>query len=319
MNLKSFLKVVEIQTKIASVTPFLLGIAYTLYTFGQIKALPVLFFFLSMLAFDMFTTALNNYMDWKRAQVKSGYNYETHNAIVRDRLSEKTILITLAVLFLFAAAFGLLTFLNTDLTVLALGGLSFMIGILYSAGPLPISRTPLGEIFSGFFMGMVIPFLVVYLSIYDRRPIGITLDTANIVLTLNWRLLLPMVLIALPPMLCIAGIMLANNICDIEDDLPNKRYTLPILIGKKKALFVYDMLYFVSYVDILVCVMLGYLPVIALITLVFGIKVFKNQRAFHELQTKKDTFGLSVMNLALTVFPLILSLFVAAALNLLRR
>ena len=157
MNLKSFLKLVEIQTKIASVTPFLLGIAYTLYRFETIRLLPVLFFLLSMLAFDMFTTCLNNYMDWKRAQKKSGFNYESHNAIVKYSLSEKTVILTLILLFLFAAIFGILTFINADLTVLILGGLSFMIGILYSAGPLPISRTPLGEIFSGFFMGFIIP------------------------------------------------------------------------------------------------------------------------------------------------------------------
>lgn len=316
MNLRSFLKVVEIQTKIASVTPFLLGIAYTLYAFGQLKTLPVLFFFLSMVAFDMFTTALNNYMDWKRAQIKHGYNYETHNAIVRDKLSEKNILTLLAILFLFAAVFGLITFLNTDPMVLVLGGLSFMIGILYSAGPLPISRTPLGEIFSGFFMGMVIPFLVVYLSIYDRQPISIALDNVHITLTFNWNLLLPMVLISLPTMLCIAGIMLANNICDMEDDLPNRRYTLPILMGKKNALLTYDALYLASFIDILVCVVLGYLPIICLVTLLFGIKVYKNQKAFHKLQTKKDTFGFSVMNLALTAFPLIAGLFASAVIKL---
>ena len=316
MNYKSFLKFVEIQTKIASITPFLLGIAYTLYRFGNLKVLPVLYFFLSMLAFDMFTTALNNYMDWKRDRIKSGYNYETHNAIVRDRLPEKTILTTLTILFIFAFIFGLLTFLNTDLTVFILGGASFLIGILYSAGPLPLSRTPLGEIFSGFFMGMVIPFLVIYLSIFDKQPLTVALDASQIFVTINHSLLLPIVLITLPTMLSIAGIMLANNICDVEDDILNKRYTLPILIGNKKALVVHDALYLVAFIDILACVILGYLPLISLVALVFGIKVYKNQKAFHKLQTKKDTFGLSVMNLVLTVFPLIVSLFVAAFMNL---
>lgn len=316
MNLKSFLKVVEIQTKIASVTPFLLGISYTLYRFGSLKAMSVLLFFLSMLAFDMFTTTLNNYMDWKRAQVKSGYNYETHNAIVRDNLSERTLWITMASLFLFAAVLGLITFLSSDLTVLVLGGASFLIGILYSAGPLPISRTPLGELFSGFFMGLVIPFLVIYLSIYDKHPIGVALDASNLFITINWSLLLPIILITLPPMFCIAGIMLANNICDVEDDLPNNRYTLPICIGRKKALIIYDALYIFSFIDILACVILGYLPLISIVTLLSAIKVYQNQKAFHALQTKKDTFGLSVLNLVLIVAPLIVSLFIGFIITL---
>lgn len=312
MNLRSFLKLVEIQTKIASVTPFILGIAYTLYRFRVLNALPVLFFFLSMLAFDMFTTSLNNYMDWRRAERKHGYNYESHNAIVSYNMTERTVLVTMAVLFLAATAFGVLTFLNTDLTVLALGALSFIIGILYSAGPLPISRTPLGEIFSGFFMGFVLPFILIYLSVYEQRPIQVTLDAQHLILNFNWSILLPIALVCVPTMLCIANIMLANNICDVEDDIDNKRYTLPIMIGRRKALVLFDALYMACYLDIVLCVVLGYLPWISLFTLVTLVRVIQNLRAFHKVQTKKDTFGLSVMNFALIAMPLILSIFLSS-------
>lgn len=120
--MRAFLKLVEIQTKIASVTPFIWSIIFTGYYFGSLRLDLLLIFFASMLAFDMFTTALNNYLD-KRAKKRHGYNYEEHNAIVRYGMSEKKVLLIIAVLFIAAAAFGLLLFSRTDAIVLLLGGL----------------------------------------------------------------------------------------------------------------------------------------------------------------------------------------------------
>lgn len=311
MRIKSFLKLVEIQTKIASVTPFVFGVFYSFFMYKTLKVLNVLFFFISLICFDMFTTALNNYQDYKKAIKKEGYNYEVHNAIGQFGLKESTVVITIAVLFIVAIVFGILTFLRTDYYLLALGMLSFLMGILYSAGPLPISRTPFGELFSGGFMGLVIPFLVVYASIFDYSPLTLVINNTNIIFNINWRLLLPVILSSLPAVFCIANIMLANNICDMEDDFINKRYTLPIQIGKKKALVLYGAIYALAYLDIIFCAVMGYLPLISLLTLLTACKVYKNIKVFYDLQTKKDTFGLAVANLMLIMFPLILSLIVS--------
>ncbi len=308
MHIKSFLKLVEIQTKIASVTPFVFGLLYTIYKFETLNTLTILFFFISLLCFDMFTTALNNYQDFKRAVKKEGYNYEVHNAIGQFGLKENTVVITIAILLITAIIFGILTFLRTDLWLLAFGALSFLMGILYSAGPLPISRTTFGELFSGVFMGLLIPFLVVYASIFSYVPLTIIVNNEIILFSLNWSIILPIVFASLPAVFCIANIMLANNICDMEDDFTNKRYTLPIQIGKKKALFLFGAIYAFAYLDIILCVVLGYLPLISLLTLLTVYKVFKNVKIFYGLQTKKDTFGLAVLNLALILFPLIISL-----------
>ncbi|HHW22878.1 MAG TPA: 1,4-dihydroxy-2-naphthoate polyprenyltransferase [Clostridiaceae bacterium] len=316
MHVKSFLKLVEIQTKIASVTPFAFGILYTVYRYGTLNVLTVLFFFISMLCFDMFTTALNNYKDYKRAIKREGYNYEVHNAIGQYKLKESTVLITIITLFIIASIFGILTFLRSDIWLLVLGMLCFAVGILYSAGPLPISRTPFGEVFSGLFMGFFIPFLVVHASIYDQYPITLALTEERVVFTLDWTLVLPIFLSSLPAVFCIANIMLANNICDVEDDFTNRRYTLPIQIGREKALILFAAIYALTYLDIISCVVLGYLPVISLLALLPAVKVYSNVRAFFKLQTKKDTFALSVMNLMLIMFPIILSLLIAVIIKL---
>lgn len=311
MHIKSFLKLVEIQTKIASVTPFIFGVLYTLYKYETLNVLTVLLFFISLICFDMFTTALNNYQDFKRAVKKEGYNYEIHNAMGQFNLKESTVVITIVMLFIIAVTFGVLTFLRSNIWLLALGMLSFIMGILYSAGPLPISRTPFGEVFSGGFMGFLIPFLVVYASIFDLLPITLALTDERVVFTINWVLILPIFFSSLPAVFCIANIMLANNICDMEDDFTNRRYTLPIQIGKKKALFLYGAIYALAYLDIIFCVILGYLPYVSLLTLLTAYKVYKNIKVFYRIQTKKDTFGLAVLNLVLIMFPLIVSLLLA--------
>jgi len=311
LAMKAFLKLVEIQTKIASVTPFIWSIVYTGYYFGSLRSDLILFFFVSMLAFDMFATALNNYLDWKRARKRHGYNYEMHNAIVRYGMSEKKVILIMALLFFVAVIFGLLLFLNTDAIVLFLGMACFLIGILYSGGPLPISRTSLGEIFSGFFMGYVLPFIAIFISLFNQKPILLSVENEFISVLIIWKVMIPATLALVPTTLLIAGIMLANNICDIEDDMANRRYTLPIYIGKKRALIIFDMLYILCYLDILLGILLGYLPVLSLAVLVPSPWVFRNLRAFSRIQTKKDTFKYAVNNLILVMVPLILSVLLA--------
>lgn len=150
MRVSSFLKLVEIQTKVASVIPFALGTAYAVYRFNQFNVKNFFLMFISLISFDMVTTAINNYLDYKKANKTYGYGYESHNAIVRDKLKESDVVMTIFALLLTATAAGFMLYLNTNIVVLLLGMVSFLVGILYTFGPVPISRMPLGEIFSGF-------------------------------------------------------------------------------------------------------------------------------------------------------------------------
>ena len=65
--MKAFLKLVEIQTKLASQLPLLLGTGYVLYAYETFSIRNFVFMFLSLLTFDMATTAINNYMDFKKS------------------------------------------------------------------------------------------------------------------------------------------------------------------------------------------------------------------------------------------------------------
>jgi len=242
----------------------------------------------------MTTTALNNYFDWKRAKKRHGYNFEIHNSIEKYHLREQTVVATIVAMLLSAIIIGILIVIRTNLIVLAVGALSFFIGIIYSFGPLPISRTPLGEAFSGFFMGFVIVFLAIYVHVFREGVLAYTIEGSDILLRIGIMDVISIFLVSLPVLCGIANIMLANNICDVEDDIENGRHTLPVYIGKKKSIILFNALYFASYADILFLVLVGVLPVLSLCTLLTLIPVYKGIRLFNTKQSKKDTFPVAV-------------------------
>lgn len=315
MSLSSFFKLVEIQTKVASVIPFIIGTLYSIYHFESFNASSFIIMFISLISFDMATTAINNYYDYKKARKTSGFNYESHNAIVSCKLKESTVKLVIAALLVTAAASGILLFLNTSPVILLLGVLSFGVGVLYSFGPVPISRTPLGEIFSGLFMGFVIVFISIYIHIYDMGIISLTWSEGVLGFSLDMAETAYIFLLSVPTINGIANIMLANNICDIEDDMENKRYTLPVYIGKEKALWVFKALYYICYADILLLLALGIMPAAAAVTLLTMIPVRRNILSFYNKQTKRDTFALSVKNFLIMNVVQLLALAGAVALG----
>lgn len=311
MRVSSFLKLVEIQTKVASVFPFLLGTFYAMYRFGSFNTKNFFLMLVSLLGIDMATTAINNYMDFKKAIKKFGYGYEHHNAIGRDKLSEASVVAVIGVLLLIAVTFGFLLYMNTSEVVLLLGAVSFLIGLLYSFGPVPISRTPFGEIFSGGFMGLIIPFLATYIHVFDQGLLSFSLQAGMLSFGMNITEVLYLILLSLPAAAGIANIMLANNICDIEDDIENKRYTLPIYIGKENALAVFKALYYIGYAALAILLALRAVPPVTLLVFATFPLVRRHIQIFTKVQSKKDTFILAVKNFVVMNAALVLTLMVA--------
>jgi len=316
VNIKSFLKLVEIQTKTASVISFLLGSIYVVYRFKQFNPINFFIMFASLLCIDMATTAINNYMDFKKANKKSGFGYETHNAIVRYNLKESSVVTVISLLLLTGAGLGVVLVLRTNIVILLIGAISFAVGILYSFGPIPISRTHFGEVFSGLFMGLIIPFLAVYIHVYDSDLLRVGLTSGLLTVTVNLIEMIYILLLSLTSVTGIANIMLANNICDMDDDLTNLRYTLPIFIGKKNALYVFSGLYYCGYAAVAVLVILQVLPILSALTILTLLAVQKNIRKFYKLQTKKDTFVVAVKNFSLVNSVLFLTIGIAVVINM---
>jgi 1,4-dihydroxy-2-naphthoate octaprenyltransferase len=297
--INKFLQYVEIRTKLASVLPFLLGLAYAWLAFAKINWLNTGLFFLSMICFDMATTALNNYTDSRTNGVPLQFPR-------RKALGILLVLLALAVLF------GLLLAWQAGWVLLAAGALCFLIGILYTFGPAPISRMPLGELFSGVFMGFFIPFLTILANASRAALITFTLVNWQLQLTFDLVDLAKIVLLTVAPICGIANIMLANNICDVEHDRQVDRFTLPYYIGLAWALRLFAGLYYLGFLAIAALVILQILPIYGLVPLLTLPLVQRNLRQFHAVQSKPATFPLSVQNFVIMMIPLIIVTALAA-------
>ncbi|WP_446899706.1 1,4-dihydroxy-2-naphthoate polyprenyltransferase [Clostridium sp. LBM24168] len=293
MHLKEFLEFIEIKTKLASIIPFFLGTIYSIYRYDSLKTTNFFIMLVSLISFDMATTAINNYCDYKNRMCKDD---EKMNIISSGKLKESTALAVIILLFAVAVVFGIILTVRTNLIVLFIGAISFFIGIFYTFGPIPISRMPIGEIFSGFFMGFVIVFLSVYINIFDSNIILFSYNSGILNLNINMIELINIFLISISCINGIFNIMLANNICDLQKDVANNKFTLTYYIGKKNSLTLFKFMYYISYLIIIVLIITRILPKIFLLSLLTSFIVNKNIREFYKDSVKDKTFILSVMN-----------------------
>lgn len=315
MSLTNFFKFIEIQTKLASMIPFIVGTLYSLYRYKSFSLKNFIIMGISLLAFDMATTAINNYIDYKKALKGHEYDHENKNKILRYNINESTALAIIFTLLSIAVLFGVLLTLNTNVIVLLIGIISFLAGIFYTYGPVPISRMPLGEVFSGIFMGFVILFLSCYIHLFDKNIISLIYNNNMLNISINLLEIFYILLISIPTINCIANIMLANNICDVEEDVINNRFTLPYYLGVKNALKLFKALYYIGYLDIILLVILRISPVTSLLVILTIIPMNKNIKLFTQSPIKSETFILSVKNFALMNITHILSVLIILIYN----
>lgn len=281
--IKRFLSYVEIMTKITSTFAFLYTIAYISYAEQAVNWRFTLIFFASMFLFDLTTTAINNYIDTKTNTQTLQFKRSTALAIIFVLLGTSTLL-------------GLYLVYLTDIVVLLLGGLCFICGILYTYGPVPISRQPWGELLSGIFYGFFIPFILLYINMPEGTYLTLGWDWKTVSIDLQVFPIFAVILLSVIPVCTTANIMLANNICDLDHDVLVKRYTLPYYLGKKASLYLFAAIYYGTYLAVVIMAAVGILSPVCLISLVSLIPVQKNINTFFRMQEKSSTFVTSIKN-----------------------
>ena len=295
MTRKSFFDLVEIRTKLASLFPFMIAVLFTNTYFHSFHWGKTLFFFFGMLAFDMATTAINNYMDFRKAHSEE-YKYQ-ENVIGKDQLSERTVVMIIFGLIGFSAIVGITLAIQTGWLLLLMGCACCFIGVFYTFGPIPLSRMPLGEVFSGVTMGLGIFAITIYLNTYDKKLFFMELDLQHFAITGSTTAALAVVWASIPLIATIANIMLANNLCDLEQDIENHRYTLPFYLGKENAVILFNLLMYSSYVTIVIGLIAGIYQWPILLTFLSLVKVYPQTKVFTEKQIKSKTFVMSIKNL----------------------
>ena len=213
MTLRQFFGIVEIRTKIVSLSTYLLASLYVLVRTGRLDPLRASLMLVATLLVDMGTTGFNTYFDFRKGVDSAEYNREVSKVIVHEGVPWGMALLVSLALFALAVPFGIALAILSGWPVVLIGAGCMAVGYFYTGGPRPISRTPFGELFAGGTMGSVLFILIWY--IHAGSP--------------DLRVLMA----SLPSTFLIASILTVNNTCDIVGDTAAGRRTLSILLGRR--------------------------------------------------------------------------------------
>lgn len=299
MSLAVFLEVIEIRTKVASIFPFIMGILFSLVYFHEFHPLNTIIFFVGMILFDLTTTSINNYMDFKKAKSKV-YKYE-QNVIGREKIPETLVRNMIFGMLALTLLIGLYLTWMTGWLLLLMGLVVCFIGVFYTFGPVPLSRMPLGEVFSGVTMGLGIFAITIYLNTVTQKVFYLDIDFATGTFGLVGHLwaVCAIVLASLPLVFTIANIMLANNLRDLETDIENHRYTLVYYIGRTNGIHLFQGLMLASYGAILIGFLFGLYQWPILLVFLTLPKIRQNLKEHQASLPHPRSFGYSIKNMIL--------------------
>lgn len=253
------------RTLAAALGPTILGAAFSYYAFGALHGTGLAIFhtvliFLAVVSAQIIANLWNELKDFKSG-LDAGQKIGNAGSLTRGTVTPKLISTMIKILMIVPIIIGL--YLSATITwwYIPAGIICILISFLYSGGPKPISRTPFGEISSGIAMGFAIVLITGYA--WTRE--------------LSLAFLIP----ALPATLLVGSIMLTNNIRDIRNDENHGRRTLPIVLGRDRAISLMSITYIFNFIWIGAWIYLKVLPIPALLALIAIIPAFKTINIFY--------------------------------------
>ena len=253
------------RTLAAALGPTILGAAFSYYAFGALHGTGLAIFhtiliFLAVVSAQIIANLWNELKDFKSG-LDAGQKIGNAGSLTRGAVTPKLISTMIKILMIVPIIIGL--YLSATITwwYIPAGIICILISFLYSGGPKPISRTPFGEISSGIAMGFAIVLITGYA--WTRE--------------LSLAFLIP----ALPATLLVGSIMLTNNIRDIRNDEKHGRRTLPIILGRDRAISLMSIAYIFNFIWIGAWIYLKVLSIPALLTLIAIIPAFKTIKTFY--------------------------------------
>lgn len=203
------------RTLTISIAPILAAAAHAWSASGRLAWAPVFAALIASIAIQIATNLFNDAADGLRGHdgpARLGPPRVTALGLIpaRDVMRAAFVMVGLAALA------GVAAVVYGGWPILAIGLLSLVAGWSYSNGPLPISATPLGEIFVVLFFGIAAVSGTAYLA----SPGAVSAQTLLLGLALG-----------LPA----AATLTVNNHRDRVEDARNGRRTLAILVGERGA------------------------------------------------------------------------------------
>lgn len=257
-NLQLMWKMTRPHTLTATFAPIILGTVLAAQE-ATIRWDLFIVVMLACLALQIATNLFNEYYDFKRG-LDTAESVGIGGGIVRHGLKPSSVLAVAFVLYAVAAVLGVYICMESSWWLVAIGLFGMAVGYLYTGGPLPIAYTPFGELFSGLLMGNGFVIISYFIQTGEVSLLSI--------------------LVSVPTGILVGAINMSNNIRDIQEDIVGGRKTLPILLGRTRAIKGLAVAFIVAYVWVVGLVMFGVVSPWALIVLVSAVKPVQAIKAF---------------------------------------
>lgn len=201
------------KTLAAAIAPVVIGsaMAYAANAFHWLTALAALF---GSVMIQIGTNFTNDYFDFKKGT-------DTHERIGPVRVTQaglvkpETMKRAIAIAFGLAFLAGIYLVWRGGWPVVAIGMLSILFGILYTAGPIPLGYNGLGDIFVFIFFGLIAVGGTYYVQALTITPEVIVAGAA--------------------PGFWSVAILTVNNLRDVENDRKGGKRTLAARFGRSFA------------------------------------------------------------------------------------
>ncbi len=248
--IKLWIRAIRAPFFTATIIPVLLGIVIAWNRTGQIFWMKLLLTLSGVIFVHAGTNLMNDYYDHKSRNDDLNLHptpFSGGSRIIQQGLiSAKRIFYSALIFFALGSAVGLyLNRVSRGNVILFLGLTGVLLGFFYTAGPLRIGYTGIGELAVGFGFGP----LIVAGAYYIQAQ----------------RLSLEPLLASLPVSFLIIAVLYINEFPDYEADrLVNKR-TWIVKLGKEKAIRIYYLLLALAYLTVVAGIIFRFLPLISIL------------------------------------------------------
>lgn len=230
----SWVMLIRPLTLTGSIGPALAGGVLATHS-GKFNSEIFIAFLVAALLVQMAVNIFNDYFDYLNGQDVDKWKRRDEEDLSKHPTLAQLPKVAISMLLL-ATALGVWLALQSSFWILIIGALSILAGIYYSAGKHSLSSIGAGELIAAIFLGFIVTGLA-----YTVET-GVLSGSAFV--------------IAIPYAALIASMILVNNIRDIKKDQGFRR-TLPISLGRKKAVFLLTVLISLPYLSALVLLLYG--------------------------------------------------------------
>ncbi|KID42363.1 prenyltransferase [Fructilactobacillus fructivorans] len=276
MTWKYFYQLTEMYTTPVDVLLLLFCASFSYYFYGSFNWLYATWAFFIVFGMHLFLNIHNNLEDYEHATDVTDYKHST-SIIGMHHLSLKMIRNWVIGMGVIIAILGLILAYFTGWPTLVIGVIGFGLGVAYSAGPRPLDSTPFCELATGMLIMFFDPLVYVYLGSINRHPF-------------TWGSVWDVFLGTMFLFVLAYITQLANNTCDLHQDIGNHRYTLVYYIGKSDAIKLFTIVFWLTILIIPILSYFGYVPLLSNLTILAYPLAWKKIKVFLTNQSKKEVY-----------------------------